>query len=473
LFSFDNKEGIFDAVKRSYRFCLMTLAGTNRPFMSPAEFMFYANRVEQIADTSLRFSLTTDDIALLNPNTKTCPVFRNRRDASLVMAIYRRVPVLIREESPEWNTWEVGFLRMLDMANDSSLFRTADQLEAEGLCRNGNRFSDKDMQFLPLYEAKMVGAFNHRSTTYDLDRVRDAKNIEQLDPTWSPQPRYWVSESDVAKQLPSFWGSKWLFGWQDVTDVNTMARTVNFSIVPKVGVGHTFPLFMAQATSNMVAGLSAMFSSFALDYVARQKIGGVHLTYQYLKQFPILTPRVFSQSCPWSDGASGEAARESLCEWLLPRVLELTYTAWDLEPFARDCGYGGPPFRWDDERRFWLRAELDAAFFHLYLRADAAGDWIPARRADGCPHDESPADLERLKASFPRPRDAVSYIMDTFPIVRRKDEEKHNGDYRTKRVILEIYDAMQSALRTGHPYQTRLAPPPADPRVAPPPKPQP
>jgi hypothetical protein len=144
-----------------------------------------------------------------------------------------------------------------------------------------------------------------------------------------------------------------------------------------------------------------------------------------------------------------------------------------LEPFARDCGYGGPPFRWDDERRFWLRAELDAAFFHLYLRADAAGDWIPARRADGCPHDESPTDLERLKASFPRPRDAVSYIMDTFPIVRRKDEEKHNGDYRTKRVILEIYDAMQSAISTGHPYQTRLAPPPADPRVAHPPKPQP
>ncbi|MFN9291792.1 MAG: hypothetical protein ACK6EB_27265, partial [Planctomyces sp.] len=80
---------------------------------------------------------------------------------------------------------------------------------------------------------------------------------------------------------------------------------------------------------------------------------------------------------------------------------------------------------------------------------------------------------DTLLEMFPTPRDAVSYIMDTFPIVRRKDEEKHNGDYRTKRVILEIYDAMQSALRTGHPYQTRLDPPPADPRVAHPPQPQP
>jgi hypothetical protein len=106
---------------------------------------------------------------------------------------------------------------------------------------------------------------------------------------------------------------------------------------------------------------------------------------------------------------------------------------------------------------------LDAAFFHLYLRGDAAGQWVPARREDGCPHDESPEDLARLKESFPTPRDAVAYILDTFPIVRRKDEEKYNGDYRTKRVILEIYDLMQEAIRTGVPYQTPLDPPPGPP----------
>ena len=106
---------------------------------------------------------------------------------------------------------------------------------------------------------------------------------------------------------------------------------------------------------------------------------------------------------------------------------------------------------------------MDAAFFHLYLRGDAAGQWVPARREDGCPHDESPKDLARLKESFPTPRDAVAYILDTFPIVRRKDEEKYNGDYRTKRVILETYDAMQEAIRTGVPYQTPLDPPPGPP----------
>lgn len=55
--------------------------------------------------------------------------------------------------------------------------------------------------------------------------------------------------------------------------------------------------------------------------------------------------------------------------------------------------------------------------------------------------------------------------MDTFPIVKRKDEAKW-GDYRTKRVILDIYDRMQKAMDTGQPYETIPDPPPADPRVA-------
>lgn len=130
-------------------------------------------------------------------------------------------------------------------------------------------------------------------------------------------------------------------------------------------------------------------------------------------------------------GSSRTLRDRSLAAWLLPRVLELTYTAWDLQPFAQDCGYDGPPFRWDEERRFLIRCELDAAYFHLY-------------------------GIER---------DDVDYILETFPIVKRKDEQKC-GEYRTKRVILEIYDAMAEAMRTGEPYRTRLDPPPADPGVA-------
>jgi hypothetical protein len=139
-----------------------------------------------------------------------------------------------------------------------------------------------------------------------------------------------------------------------------------------------------------------------------------------------------------------------LSSWLLPRVLELTYTAWDLEPFARDYGYDGPPFRWDEERRFLIRCELDAVFFHLYLGSEE--EW-------------SKQGARELLTYFPKPRDAVDYILETFPIVKGKDEQKH-GEYRTKRVILEIYDEMAEAMRTGATYQTRLDPPPADSQIA-------
>ncbi len=198
--------------------------------------------------------------------------------------------------------------------------------------------------------------------------------------------------------------------------------------------------------------LLAVLNSFPADYFARLKISE-NLLKNVLFEVPMPSSPEFLLAQTWP------ASNSSLADGTLSRILELTYTAWDLAPFAQDCGWSGPPFRWDEERRFLLRCELDAAFFHLYLPAEASGDW---RHAEG----ETAEDLARLKASFPTPREAVAYIMDTFPIVRRKDEQKFDGDYRTKRVILEIYDAMQGSVRTGQPYQTRLDPPPGPPAVS-------
>jgi hypothetical protein len=174
--------------------------------------------------------------------------------------------------------------------------------------------------------------------------------------------------------------------------------------------------------AELSARLTANLNSMVLDFVARTAVGGTDLSYFIIKQLPVLPPETFEHT-----DADGRTASH----FIIPRVLELTYTAWDLETFARDLGYDGPPFRWDEERRFLIRCELDAAFFHLYGIS----------------------------------RDDADYIMDTFPIVKRKDEESF-GEYRTKRVILEIYDEMAEAARTGRPYQTRLDPPPGDPRAA-------
>ena len=201
----------------------------------------------------------------------------------------------------------------------------------------------------------------------------------------------------------------------------------------------------------MVA-LLASLNSFAVDYVARQKVGGTHITFGLLKQFPIVSPAYFVAPSPL-------ATRDSPLAFILPRTLELLYTAHDLDPLARDLGYDGPPFRWDPERRFEIRCELDAAFFHLYLPCDANGEWRAARVADGHVVDETPEQLAALKRHFPTPRDAVAYILDQFPIVLQKDEARF-GRYRTKERILAIYDAMLEAQRTGATYRSPLDPPP-------------
>ncbi|MGH9092653.1 MAG: hypothetical protein ACRDZR_14945, partial [Acidimicrobiales bacterium] len=187
--------------------------------------------------------------------------------------------------------------------------------------------------------------------------------------------------------------------------------------------------FFSDAPPTRRCLLAAVLSSFAFDFVTRQKVGGTHLNFFVVEQLPVLPPETFDAPCPWD-------ASTTVASWLATRVLELTYTAWDLAGFAADLGYDGPPFRWHDQRRAVLRSELDACFFHLY-------------------------EIDR---------DDIEYILGTFPVVRRRDEAAY-GEYRTARLILESYDAMVKAAASGFAFHTTLIPPPTDPSLAPPSRP--
>ncbi len=462
LLDFQSGPGLFGAIGHgTFKFCLITVAGSRVP--APALYSFYSRSVQAALSTNSVFSLTKNDFIVFNPNTRTCPTFRSRRDAEINLAIYKRAGVLWREGGTDGNAWYVRFTQgLFNMASDSSLFRTTTQLETAGYKFKGNTFLGGEGRFLPLLEAKMVHHFNHRYGDYR-DHPEGSENLilpdvpdgRLADPSYSVVGRYWVSETDVAERLRDLWSREWLLGWRDVTKPQN-ERTVVASLVPHAGIGHKFPLLMSTAEPPIVACLYGSLCSFCLDYAARQKVGGTSLSYFILKQLPVLPPNSYSNAARWD-------SMSTVAQWLLPRVLELTYTAWDLKAFACDVGFNDPPFRWDPARRFTLRCELDAAFFHLYLPCDANGGW---RFLDS----ESPAIRQSLLAASPSPRDAVSHIMDTFPIARKNDEKAH-GEYRTKRVILEIYDAMAEAIRTGKPYQTRLDPPPADPKCCHPAKP--
>lgn len=207
LHDFVNTEGIFPAVHRTHpHFCLLTMS-TGKSHQT-TEFSFWNTNACDLRDDHRKFTLTAEEIALLNPNTHTCPIFRTQADAELTKAIYRRVPVLWREaqdDRPESNPWRLSFRRLFDMANDSHHFRTASDLTSQGYRREGNHFVGRSDRYLPLYEAKMLHQFDHRWATYDdHGETRDVTPEEKRDPAFVVQPRYWVREDVVEDTIPKY-----------------------------------------------------------------------------------------------------------------------------------------------------------------------------------------------------------------------------------------------------------------------------
>ena len=318
LLDFENREGLFPAVDSRLKFSVFVLRGGESP--EPAKLRFFATRPEHAEDPGRLFTLRPEDFALLNPNTKTCPVFRTRQDAELTLAIYSRVPVLWREE-PEENPWGVRFLRLFDMSNDSHLFRTREDLEGQGFRLVGNRFVRGEEVYLPLYEAKMFWHYDHRFATFEGKDTRDVEPGEKEDPTFLPLPRYWVSKEETEACLrEAGWERRWLLGFRDITNA-TNERTAIFAALPRVGVGNKGPLLLAEQAADATLLVLANSNALPMDYVARQKVAGTTLNFHYVKQFPILPPDRYTPKD---------------LRFIVPRVLELAYTAWDLAPLAQD-----------------------------------------------------------------------------------------------------------------------------------------
>ena len=194
LFDFENREGLFKGVHRSYKFSLLTIADQ----IDHADLMFFSTRIEHLDDQERLFQLSPEDFALINPNTRTCPVFRAKKDAELTRKLYRQAPVLM-QENPETNPWNIKFQAMFHMSADSDLFRTYQQLDDQGAQLEGNQFHLDGTRYLPLYEAKMVHHYDHRFATYETDgeTTRDTTVAEKRQSGYAPLPRYWVEEREV------------------------------------------------------------------------------------------------------------------------------------------------------------------------------------------------------------------------------------------------------------------------------------
>jgi hypothetical protein len=390
LHDFENREAIFPGVHRSYKFSLLTLGDG----VETTDFVFFATVVNQLADDRRHFTLTADDIALINPNTRTCPIFRSQMDAELTKKIYSQAPVLIDEALGEpGNPWGAHFhTRLFHLAEDSHLL-----LGEAGHGRTS------------LHEAKMVHHYDHRWGSYQEDGKVLSPTLEQKqDPDFYVKPRYWVATNELHRRLRSQgWGQDWLLGWRDIGRA-TDERTLIPAVVPAHGVETSIILIFPKTQSSRTCSLLlASLSSLVCDFSARQKVGGTHVKLFTLRQLPVLPLSAYT-----------EQAKRFVC----PKVLELTYTSRELKAWAVDLGCDGPPFRFDPERRALLRAELDAFYAHLY----------------GLTRDELRYILDPSDVMGP------DYPSETFRVLKT-NELRQFGEYRTQRLVLEAWDRLFGA----------------------------
>jgi hypothetical protein len=402
LYDFENRRGLFPSVDSRYKFCLLTM---NRRPVELAKFAFFLHRAEDLTDDRRRFSMPPGDLMLFNPNTRTLPLFRTKADVELTKSIYSRIPVFVNERTGS-NSWGVQFRRLFDMNKPKVL----------ALCEFGTK--SRGSTWLPMFESKVFHQYDHRWATYeavnpralDAGKPRLCSVTEKRSPEFRITPRWWVPEREVKHRLMSLWEFDWVIAFRDIaraTDERTMVAT----ILPKVGTDFTVRLGFPQAPVQMVGCLLANLNSLALDYCARQSVGGIHLADFVTKQLPVLPQDAYAKSD---------------ISFITQRVLELIFVSDALSQFALAIGYCQSPFPFDIRRRSTLVAELDAYFFHMYGLARDEVRYILD------PHDVHGDD-------FPG---------ETFRVLKERETREY-GEYRTRRLVLAAYDDLAKTSRFG------------------------
>jgi hypothetical protein len=414
LHDFVNLEGFFPGVHRTHpHFCAMTL--TKRSVVEPVQFSFYMTRTDQLKDPRRQFTLGPTDLSLLNPNSRTCPVFRTSIDAKLTLSVYRRIPIFINRLRNE-NPWKASIRRVFNMGVSEVMqqARTAKQLEGEGFVLDaGRRYARGVEIYFPIYESKLIHQFNHRFATYeqcDAGELKNGKpqysNVQQLqNHEYRVMPRFWLPKEMVshafAGGLPD-----WLLGFRDITNA-TNERTMIAAVIPFQATDLTLRLINGIHKVNEGILLLANFNSLVFDYLTRQSVAGTHIPDYVTEQLPVLSPTDYTDQDK---------------SFVRDRAFKLVFTSDDLKAVADDACVALTT--WDDNHRETLRAELDAYYAQLY----------------GLTRDELHYILdptEVLGADFPS---------QTFRVLKER-EEKQFGEYRTKRLVLAAFDEISSSER--------------------------
>lgn len=415
MYDFENRDGIFPSIHKSYRFALLTLGRSWR-----MEFVFFATQVAHISDPRRKFALTVQQLESINPNTLAAPTFRSAHDAEIVERIYSRVPALAVEgRSKASSSWDAYYLRMVHYGDHADELYTRARAMDEGFARIGNRWEGNGVTLLPVYESRLVNSYDHRYASYlNDDDVVQVTEHDKKDPHFAVQPRYWVTSRFFESILGKYnYSRSWFLAYRDVTRA-TDVRTVIATAIPRVPAAVTLPV-LGLPDGAPAHVLLANMNTLVLDYVARQKITGMHLTFTQLKQLPLVPVERYTAA---------------MFAFITSRVARLVYTAADMAPFAEAVGVTGPPEPLEEHDRAQLRAELDALYAHLY----------------GLTRDElryilDPADVM-----------GTDYPSETFRVLKNNEMQRY-GEYRTRRLVLHAWDQLDRLLLGESSVEVRAA----------------
>jgi len=410
-YDFENKYHLFESVDSRQHFSLLTLSGGN--LNTVPDIAFYLLSVDDIELEELHWSITQSDIAKINPNTLTCPIFHNKEEAKLVREVYSRIPTLI-VDSKNYNPWLASINLMFIMNTDSKkgFVKRIDELEFLGIDfnQNYNEILINGKTYLPLIEAKSTALYDHRFAQAYINpenpfrqvQTREIEPSIKSDPSYKTTPVFYASKDEFDNRIPNYWKYNWFSGFKRVTSA-TNERTLVGTILPRIPISYTFYVVFSEIEDiRLLLCLYGNLWSFCGDYFARLKTTQPSLPKGCVEECPLLPPDAYSKE---------------LIKVISDNIFELVYTGNDLRGFAQDIGYVEKdgalkaPFKWDETRRFELKCELDAIYFILY----------------GISIHE------------------LEYIMDAFPIVKSNDISNY-GEYRTLNKIKQYYEKYKASI---------------------------
>jgi hypothetical protein len=394
---FDNQKRIFPAVHPDTPFGILALGSS----AERVEFASYLLQEDHLYDSRRRYFMTRETVEVVNPNTRTAPIFRSVFDAELTAKIYSGAPVLINESSGEkGNIFGVEVIQ--------NFFSTSSERDQNFIVYYDDAQENPDGLW-PVYRGSMVYQFDAFNATYvaEDESFREITEADRQSMTVVLEADKYVPEVEVRRRLAEKgWHQQWLLGWRDITNA-TNERTVISAVFPISASDDTLSLLLPTMGAPLNAALIlAALNSLVLDYVAQQKVSGTHVRKYVISQLPIFKPDYYT---------------EPRLAFITPKVLELTYTSHSLAPFAHDLGYNGAPFGWNEERRAGLRADLDAFYARAY----------------GLTRDELRYILDPAEVK------GADYPSETFRVLKEKEIRQH-GEYRTQRLVLAAWDRMEA-----------------------------